>query len=148
MNKIGFHYYQGSSLAALAIRVRLATVYTHVAIQIGDRCVIQSDIVRGNRLTKVSDLPEPTETHWVDVGPAELDRAHGLARQFAEQDYDYLAMLGFMIGFKWQSDGAAFCSEIGRMVLEDVTGNRVDHPTLLSPDGLRLVTQTYTNWLR
>lgn len=142
MKKITFHYFSGSPL----IKIRFGVPITHVGVEFNDGLYFESDTLKGNVKMQRRDLKrKPVKSITIEVENDAYFRARQRANEIYGRRYDYLALIGFFLGIKWQNDQDFFCSELGREVFEIATGKKIELARLTTPYDLYLITATHAH---
>lgn len=141
---IKFHYFSDRRIGSLLIRARLASKFQHVGIELDDGRYFESTLSGGG--CHFAELPAKEKIHTTNTITVPVER-YGQVLEFIRSidgsKYDVPALVGFIIFKKFHSEDAWFCSEVGRVIHELATGIKIKHHTLLSPGGLRLLTETH-----
>lgn len=140
---IKFHYYTGESTIAKLVRYRLATVFSHVIIEFEDGQFLHSDTPGGVGVPDLEGYPEPSHTSVLEVTEAGYAEALAYAKAQIGGRYDWVALIGFILGNKTQSKSGLFCSEYALNIFKRATGIDVGLHNLLSPGQHRLMVDTY-----
>lgn len=142
MKKITFLFYNNKDIASFFIRMRLSTVFSHVAIRFEDNGLFHSSLMKGTHRDDTY-APEPVFTSTIEVSEAGYAEALAFVHGAVGSPYDFTAILGFIAGNKTNKDTSYFCSELGREIFERATGIKLGYYNLVTPGQLRLMTETY-----
>lgn len=142
MRTIKFHYFSDNRISSLLIRGRLASKFQHVGIELDDGSYVDSTLGHGG--VKFRPLPSNIHTtHTIEVPKENYDEVLMFIKEIEGSKYDVVGLIGFFFVRKFHNPDHWFCSEMARVVFELATDVHVDQHVLLSPGGLRLMTETY-----
>lgn len=142
MRTIKFHYFSDRRLSSLIIRARLASKFQHVGIELDDGSYVDSTMAYGG--VKFRPLPDNIHTtNTIIVHKDRYDEVLEFIKSIENTRYDKKALLGFFVFRKFESENHWFCSEAGLKIYELATQIVIDQHVLISPGGLRLMTETY-----
>lgn len=142
--KIKFHFFDNPGIGGWLIKYRNSSIFSHVGIEFEDGQLYQSTIMHGNTASTLAEYGcKPVYTTEILVGESGYVAAKAVAEDAVGRAYDYKGILGFLMVKKVQTDGAYFCSELGRYIFEAATGVRIPLFTLVSPGQLRMMVDTY-----
>lgn len=142
MKKISFLYYGPTSFARWVICARLSSLFSHCAIVFEDD-VYQANMLSGVTKGSMKGNTDFTVKQTITVTEEQYASAKLVAESLVGETYDFKALVGFILGIKFQTAGNWFCSEYGRVIFEAATGVKVPLFNLLTPGQLRLVIETY-----
>lgn len=142
MKKITFLYYGPTCFASWIICARLSSLFSHCAVVFEDD-VYQANMLKGVNKTKGLKYSNHTVKQTITVSEEKYTEAKALAESLVGVKYDFKAIMGFILGIKYQTEGNWFCSEYGRVIFEAATGIKVPLFNLLTPGQLRLIIETF-----
>lgn len=141
---IKFHYFYNESIGSWLIKARLSTVFSHVGIEFEDGMLYHSAMLKGTVKERLEEQKTtPIHTTEILVDEEHYNRAYEWAQQQLGKRYDWLGIVGFIVGNKWNDDNQYFCSEYGKFIFELATDIKHTYYNLLTPGQLRLITDTF-----
>lgn len=129
---IKFHFYGNDTLVRKLVCLRLASSFSHVAIEVAGR-IYEAGYTYNVRSISKAEMAVPTTTVTLEVSAAQLARAIRAAKNELGSSYDKLAMVGFFLGMKWENDKQLFCSEYAKKILECTFGHDLTQQELITP---------------
>lgn len=142
MRTIKFHYFSDRRISSMLIRARLSSKFQHVGIELDDGRYIDSTLSHGGVVYR--DLPGDVHTtHTTKVSEENYNKVIEFLNAIEGTKYDVPALIGFFVTRKFHDSDEWFCSELAKEVFKLATGIDVEDHVLISPGGLRLITETY-----
>lgn len=144
MRTLRFHFFRNPGIGTELICARLGTAFSHIATEFEDGAVYHSTFLHGNvKTTMVEMQHKPLYSTEIVVPDAWYKEAQEYGESIVGKKYDYRAIVGFVIGRKWENHDALFCSELGCILFETATRVCVPKFTLTSPETLQVMVDVY-----
>ena len=144
VKEIIFHTFGTNSLARKLIGYRLASEFSHTAIQFGD-LVYEATMFGGVQRFRLSGMNEPLVSTVLKVSKEDYERTEKLAISLLGSSYDFKAILGFILAARIQGTNNYFCSEYGFLLFKEATGFMMEQHDLMPPGNLRGIVESYSH---
>lgn len=126
----------------MLIRIRLASKFQHIGIELDDGSYVDSTLSKGG--VKFRKKPGGIHTtHTIQVPEENYNKVVQFLKEIEGFEYDVIGLVGFFISRSFHDPEQWFCSEVGKEVFLLATGIDIKDYVLISPGGLRLITETY-----